>query len=445
MGNECLKLPRKLDDGLVMRWATSADTEALADFNLRMHGQSDASQPEKWLKQWTRDLMSGRHPTTGPADVVIVEDESDAGQIVSTTTLINQTWRYGEISFGCGRPELVGTAEEYRRRGLVREQFKVIHALSAAKGQLVQAITGIPWYYRQFGYEMALALGGSRRIELSRIKSLSKDKQERFQLRRATVDDLAAVAELYQRHCQDSLVSCQRGEAVWRYELSAPDERHVNQPDRHLVETKDGEVVGYVAYSFQPKPGWISELAVKSDYAMREVALFVLRTLKARILADHDLAKEDISGLTVRLGTDHPTYRALKPELENQRPPYAYFMRVPDLNGFLLHLKPVLEERLADSVMAGYSGELKLNFYKSQTKMSFDAGRLVQVEPYSPSGFFDGHGYFPDLIFLKLLFGYRSFDELKSDRGDCFAETEEAAVLLESLFPKRTSYVIPLA
>ena len=35
-----------------------------------------------------------------------------------------------------GRPEAVGTRPEYRRRGLVRAQFEVIHAWSAERGEL---------------------------------------------------------------------------------------------------------------------------------------------------------------------------------------------------------------------------------------------------------------------------------------------------------------------
>ena len=44
----------------------------------------------------------------------------------------------------------------------MRKQFDVIHAVSAQRGELMQGITGIPWYYRQFGYEMALDLEGKQ-------------------------------------------------------------------------------------------------------------------------------------------------------------------------------------------------------------------------------------------------------------------------------------------
>ncbi len=43
---------------------------------------------------------------------------------------------------------------------------------------------------------------------------------------------------------------------------------------------------------------------------------------------------------------------------------------------------------------------------------------------------------FPDLTFLQLLFGYRSFDELDYAFADCFAE-DEARPLVRALFPKQ--------
>ena len=40
------------------------------------------------------------------------------------------------------------------------------------RGELVQGITGIPYYYRQFGYEMALDLGGGRMCYAPQIPEL---------------------------------------------------------------------------------------------------------------------------------------------------------------------------------------------------------------------------------------------------------------------------------
>jgi len=51
---------------------------------------------------------------------------------------------------------------------------------------------------------------------------------------------------------------------------------------------------------------------------------------------------------------------------------------------------------------------------------------------------------FPDLTFLQLLFGYRSYAELDMAYPDCYATHAEAVVLLNALFPKRPSYVTAL-
>ena len=50
---------------------------------------------------------------------------------------------------------------------------------------------------------------------------------------------------------------------------------------------------------------------------------------------------------------------------------------------------------------------------------------------------------FPPLVFLQVLFGYRSLHELRSLYPDVWAEGE-AAPVLDALFPKRQSSLIPL-
>ena len=103
--------------------------------------------------------------------------------------MIAQTWSYAGIEFGVGQPELMGTHPDYRRRGLVRAQFKTIHR-SSERGESLQVIAGIPWYYRQFGYEIALTLGGGRLGDESHVPRLRDDEPELYHVRLATETDL---------------------------------------------------------------------------------------------------------------------------------------------------------------------------------------------------------------------------------------------------------------
>ena len=184
-----LDLPHDLGGGLILRRSTLADAEALADFNKMIHRDPPATEPDELVAAWTRDLFRPNHPTFSAGDFTVVE-EAATGRIVSSMNLISQTWTYTGIPFGVGRPELVGTAPEYRKRGLVRRQFEVVHAWSAERGEMVQAITGIPYYYRQFGYEMAMVLGGGRQGNAAGVPKLKEDEVEPYRLRPAVEADL---------------------------------------------------------------------------------------------------------------------------------------------------------------------------------------------------------------------------------------------------------------
>ena len=124
---------RDLGDGLILRRSSAADADKLVEFNGNLHREPGDEGPEEHVAAWVADLMSGSHPTFDVDDFTIVEDTA-TGAIVSSLCLISQTWSYGGIRFGVGRPELVGTLPDFRNRGLIRAQFDVIHGWSAAVG-----------------------------------------------------------------------------------------------------------------------------------------------------------------------------------------------------------------------------------------------------------------------------------------------------------------------
>jgi hypothetical protein len=179
---------KDLGGGLILRQATPADGESLSTFNARIHQREGSKEPDERVGMWTRDLVARPHPKFTISDFTLVED-INLGRIVSTLGLISQTWSYAGIQFKVGRLELVGTDSAYREKGLVRAQFEVLHQWSAERNELVQGITGIPYYYRLFGYEMAMELGGGRVGFKALIPELKAD-DEPFHLRSAEDSDL---------------------------------------------------------------------------------------------------------------------------------------------------------------------------------------------------------------------------------------------------------------
>ena len=77
--------------------------------------------------------------------------------------------------------------------------------------------------------------------------------------------------------------------------------------------------------------------------------------------------------------------------------------------------------------------------------MVFADGLIDTVEPWGPTKEnrwanqrqFDAT--FPGLIFLQLIFGFRSTDDLEYAFADCRAGVDETRMLLDRMFPKGPS------
>lgn len=437
-------LPRDMGDGLVLRRATVDDTEALAAFNATV--QMDPDEPEVGIDIWTRDMMRGDHPTTGAGDFLIVED-TRTGAIASSLCLIAQRWSYAGIPFRVGRPEMVGTAPEYRRRGLVRAQFDVIHAWSAARGELAQVIGGIPWYYRQFGYEMALELDAGRFGYRADVPDLAAGAAEPYRARPATEADLPFIARAYEHGMRRGMIACLRDAAQWRYDLSGYTPTSDMRLNLCLIEAADGTPVGFFGH---PPMLWQSGIyalvyELAPGVSWLPVTPTVLRYLRSVGDAYAAASGGACTTINFEVGSEHPVYRVIPSILRGIRRTYAWYVRVPDLGGFLRHIAPALEQRLADSIIVGHTGELALNFYRSGLQLRFDAGRLAGIEPWQPTSDERGNAAFPDRTFLQLLFGFRSLDELAHAFPDCMIRGDDARLLLEILFPKQSSNIWAIA
>ncbi len=439
---------RDLGDGLILRSASPADADRLAEFNSCIHGNEDTGEPDRRVGVWTHDLLTKPHPTFQPANFTLVED-TQRDKIVSTLNLIPQTWSYAGIEFAVGRPELVGTDPNYRNRGLVRAQFEVIHEWCRERGYLLQAITGIPYYYRLFGYEMCLNLGGGRAGYLPHVPKLKDGEQEAYQVRPAEPQDLELIANLYRRAKRRSLVNVIRDEVIWRYELSGRSQDNVERLVLQIIETVEGEPVGYLGHPpYSWGPSMVArEYELKPGVSYAAVTPSIIRFLKktGEAYMEADGGKETFASFGFWMGAEHPVYQVLNDGLPRVRKPYAWYIRIPDLVGFLNLIKPILLERLQNSPMSGHTGEFKLTFYRSGLQITLDHGQ-IGFEAWNPEPVgHAGQAAFPGLTFYQLLFGYRSLDELMAAYPDCWKETDSVYALLNILFPKRNSDLWPIS
>jgi hypothetical protein len=291
---------------------------------------------------------------------------------------------------------------------------------------------------------MALNLDGGRKLFWARPGNDIPNKSEKFRLRPAAHTDVALLADLYEIHCRRSLIYNQRSRQEWEYGMFGASSGTPGRLRAHIIENEDGQGVAYVHYWPWATNFIVREMGVIPGISWREIGLFLVRQLKKEADVINRDREEKITNIHFNFGETHPVYDALGKQLERLRKPYAWYVRIPDLKQFLLIIAPVLEKRLAQSVVAGYEGMLRLNNFHENLTIQFEKGRLTEIGTYEAQYVEDADAFFPDKTFFQLLLGYRSLDELDYAFADCYADNEEAAVLLRALFPRHPSDITPL-
>jgi len=448
-------MQKTLRDGLILRSISDGHDGDRIGMPLFFKEVLEPGNPDSvWLKQWTETLVAGDHPTVTGDDVWVVVDPAKNDRIVSGLLLIPQVWRYENVRLPVGRPELVATHPDYRRRGLIRELMYAAHERSAALGHVMQGITGIPHYYRQFGYTMALDLGGHAFLPFSAVRDLPEGEVPGYTLRPAVDSDIPNIIAWNDYLSREYVVSVARSEAEWRYELHGRDNNPLWKLDIFIITRQsDGVEVGYVTVRHQKFDiSWVC-----MDYAVGEQSSYletfddVIRGLKTA--ARESWGEEAPAMLIFDSGPPAALDLLIDrtfPGMVRERH-YAWYIRAASPARLIREIAPVLERRLAGSGANGYTGDLKIQFFDlNGLHLRFAGGRLVEatdlrmdtlhVEEWEK----DLDAGFPWHSFLNLVFGYRTLDELQHILPECWAN-RKAIVLFAALFPRKRSSIRPLA
>ena len=406
-----------LGDGLVVRTAADErDVERVAAFNGTIHGPGVASM--------TRNLFI-HHPHTRSSDLVFVED-THSDQVISSLCLIPWTWRYEDVELPAGEMGIVGTLEDYRRRGLIQAQVDYFKHRLRERNYLLSQIQGIPYFYRQFGYEYALPLEGGLRVE---IREVPTPPEERFTFRMASQDDVPALVRLYDGAAQDFGIHAARDEATWRYLLAYTHGTEMER-DTWIVQETDGQTAGYVCV---PRHHFGEELVASEVSRLGfEAALAVLDHLKALAI------DRDRPGVRLNLPAGCTLMRLARSLGAHDMGTYAWQIHVPDRAALLRALAPVLERRIARSPFAGLTRDVRLGLYRETLALRFVEGKIAAV---SDEGLTDNAIVrLPPLQFTPLALGYRTVGELRASYPDV-SIASPWRLLVDTLFPKVSSFI----
>jgi hypothetical protein len=232
-----------------------------------------------------------------------------------------------------------------------------------------------------------------------------------------------------------------RSLAQWRYEIAGRNPLSLAARDYQIIVNADGKGVGYVVLggNLYNKHRLLCNAFVVGDQSSY-LATFddVIRAIPQWALAKFGNCPTMLlfhCGLHPALNTliERSFGGAVRPQS------YKWYLRVPNPIAFLRLIQPVLERRLEGSGAHRYTGDLKIGFFDlTGIALKFEQGRIVEIEAIKGK---DGYNAsFPWHLFWNVVFGDQTPQELRSILPDVQI-SGKARVLLETLFPKKKSWV----
>jgi predicted N-acetyltransferase YhbS len=414
---------QELGDGLVLKTASSeAEIERIAACHCQVFGE------EKVGELCRRIFLF--HPGTYLDDLIFVEDEKKT-EVVSSICLIPWEWRYEDVILKAGEMGIVGTREKYRRRGLIRAQSDYLKKKLAERKFHLSHIQGIPYFYRQFGYEYTLPLEGGYRLELHQVPELKEGQKPVLKCRPEKSDDLPAVKKLYEKAIKELDIHALRNDGIWQYLSEHSQHTHTGY-EPWVVEDTQGEITGYFRMQKCPfGPGITVYEASQMSY---DTAIEILRCLK-----------------TLAIDRKKPYIRLILPKnfvlMETAKHhgacdtgTYAWQIYIPDMAYLIKSIGSVLEGRLAESPFANLTEDITLNLYEESITLSFKGGSLEQVQSKASA---EGRIRIPPRAAVPLVLGYRSREELSDIWHDMGMPPKEE-YLVDVLFPRMISHIFTI-
>jgi predicted N-acetyltransferase YhbS len=354
----------------IVRRATDADETAILELN-RMHNGEEAAVE-------IRSAFGAGHMAPDDFAVAVA-----GGGVVSAVGLLPIELSVGDVVVPTGQPEFIATDPAFRGRGLVRQLLDLVHGWSADRGDLVQVIAGIPFFYRQFGYSYGLR----RPVEWLVLAETEVVASEDWAVRLAQPSDIAVICALEEQAQLGATVRLPFLEGLWPVLLALP-----HAPV--LVATAGGRVEAVTRLRTGPgRPVRLLAMAARDPGAATALIAAARTEYPGRTLVIGDRA-----GLSLRqvLGAAVPVARRR-----------WLYVRIADPARLLRHLWAVFDARLAASPFASASGRIDISFYRSGAAIEYRGGRVTEVSatPRDGSRRSQADVHIPPDLLPRLLFG----------------------------------------
>jgi len=334
--------------------------------------------------------------------------------------LIPQKWSIDGVELNVAEMGCVGTVPEHRRKRIQWILNKEFDEYAKSKGYDMCVLAGIPYFYRQFGYQYAVELDYETKIEVNKLPEETSLVSREFK-----EEDIPQAQSLLEQTQNRYLVHSIRTPKMWKMQQETG--TYGAEPFKSTAILDDHKLVAYYRWWVEEEVFNVKELALMSESYIEEVAACIrqetekkgAKRIKTK-LSDEDAFSKYLSGLGAE-----------------KIKPYGWQIKLLDPRSFLEKMGPALEKRLADSEFKGLTKELRMNFWKYKIKLEFKDGKLVLVEHVSEAKRVLGMNPYAS---IQLFLGFRSREDLEYAYPDFYIRGGNEG-LIDVLFPRKPGYI----
>lgn len=344
---------------------------------------------------------------------------TDGDKVLSTAAVFPGQLRFGDVTMVAGAIEFVATSEEAEGQGLVRRILEEIHGTASSRGEMMQWIVGITYFYRRFGYEYAIPVDGMHLFAAGEAPPIP----DGWSVRAAAHEDIATLTKAQESFSRAADVSITATKWVWDIYRRSPNYEVI------VAEGPGGPAFGRI-YSWD------------DDRYLTDIVAHSTNAAAALVNAASDDGHWDVSVLT------RPGARRYLEELAPWTPSHdAYYLRVADPVALLEAIRPVLSRRLAAQPENALEGDGLISLYGSSIRFAYNGKRVgpMRREGGVPGPISEGgSGVAPDQI-VSLILGPLGAAGLAARHAD--VNLGEQSELMQIMFPPQIcdvhSWVVP--
>jgi len=371
------------------------------------------------------DIMARKwidhHPAMSLSDFFVIKHRN---KIVSGLNLIPSIWSIGGVQLKVAELACVATLPEYRHQGLQRRLMSKYHDRLSSQGYDLSAIEGIPYYYRQFGYEYAIPLDEQIRIKLDQIPDFSI----KHKIRPFKTGDIPKAMRLLGQSQRKFYIHTIRAKNIWKMQQETEMVAEYKF-EAYVVEEKGVEIAYLRLNENQPEKTLMLREVTDVDQAAAQSILGFLKDIGK---------KRGLETLVATISGFEPFTEHMVAIGGVKQPPYAWQMRVTDYAKLFQKIKPLLDKRLASSTYRHITEKISFNFYRYTVQLTIQDGAIIGAQRLETNE--DRTIRANPMVFTQLLLGYRSREELQAIYPD-FIIRPSRRNLIDVLFPKMPSYI----